>query len=44
VIGLGIAALLAFALAAPAGVLIARRLDRNHERILLQTLSPMKHS
>jgi hypothetical protein len=40
VIGLGLAALLAFALAAPAGVLIARVLDRNKKTSLAANIEP----
>lgn len=40
VIGLGLAALLAFALAAPAGVLIARVLDRNKKTNLAANIEP----
>ena len=39
-LGLGIAALLAFVLAAPAGVLIARVLDRQKKRNLRATIEP----
>ena len=39
-IGLGIAALLAFALAAPAGVLIARVLDRNKRANITANIAP----
>ena len=40
IIGLVIAALLAFALAAPAGVLIARALDRNKKGNITATIGP----
>jgi hypothetical protein len=40
VIGLGIAALLAFVLAAPAGVLIARSLDRNKKTSVAANIEP----
>jgi ABC-type glycerol-3-phosphate transport system permease component len=40
VIGLVIAAFLAFAFAAPAGVLIARVLDRNKKRIISTNIEP----
>src|SRR5690349_1812873 len=39
-IGLGIAAILAFALAAPAGVLIARILDRNKKANITANIEP----
>ena len=39
-IGLGIAALLAFALAAPAGLLIARVLDRNKKTDSTANIEP----
>jgi hypothetical protein len=39
-IGLGIAAILAFALAAPAGVLIARILDRNKKASITANIEP----
>ncbi len=39
-IGLGVAALLAFVLAAPAGVLIARVLNRNKKQNMSETIEP----